>query len=260
MTTPHERSHSTEQIFGSAQWYDESINWEARFGRELPVFERVFGAPSDGGIIDAGCGPGRHAAALAKQGYRVVGVDGSEEMLAVAEAGMEGAAERLKFAHATYDGMFATIGSGFDGLYCIGNSLAAAGSERSCAGAISQFARCLRRGGRMLIQILNFAPMRSRTPCIRGPRLSRVAGRDYISVRQFHFSEDSVQVTNITLFDEDGWRQRSTSGTLYAIKRDELQKWCSDSDLRIDETLGDYQATPYNIEQSTDLIIIATRL
>ena len=39
-----------------AEWYDQSINWDARLQREIPVFVDVFGAPGDGGIIDAGCG------------------------------------------------------------------------------------------------------------------------------------------------------------------------------------------------------------
>jgi len=250
---------ASKRLFDGARWYDESVNWAARFAREMPVFETLFGSPGEGGIIDAGCGPGRHAAELSRRGYRVVGVDASEEMLAVATTRTEGTADRLSFQHTTYGEMAATIGVGFDGLYCVGNSLAAAGSAKACAEAIAQFGLCLRPGGRMLVQILNFAAMRAQSPCIKGPRVTRVGDREYISVRQFHFFEDAVQVTNITLYDDGGWQQRSSCGSLYAISRDELHCWCADARLKVDETWGDYSSTPLDLDRSTDLIVTATR-
>lgn len=246
-------------LFEGARQYDESINWSARFGREIPVFERAFGPPAAGGIVDAGCGPGRHAVELARRGYRVVGVDASEEMLALARRRSEVGSGRLSFALATYADMFETIGGGFDGLYCVGNSLAAAGSAEACAEAIRQFGLCLRPGGRMVVQILNFKPMRSESPCVRGPRVTRADGREYVSVRQFHFSGESVQVTNITLFDDGGWRQRSSSGMLHAIRHEALRTWCAAAHLGVNDTWGDYAGTPFDEEQSTDLIVTATK-
>ncbi len=70
-------------MFTHAEWYDQSINWATRFQCEIPVLVHVLGPPG-GGLLDAGCGSGRQVCALAKRGYHVVGVDASEEMLAVA--------------------------------------------------------------------------------------------------------------------------------------------------------------------------------
>ena len=80
---------------------------------------------------------------------------------------------------------------------------------------------------RTFIEILNFTPMRRRVPCVQGPRIAVVDGREYISVRQFHFLEDRAYVTNITIWNEDGWRQCSHAGQLYPVGLDELQTWCS---------------------------------
>lgn len=259
MSTSDNPQPASKRLFEGARWYDESVNWSARFAREMPVFERFFGPPGDGGIVDAGCGPGRHAAELARRGYRVVGVDASEEMLAVAATRTASVADRPSFKRCTYGKMVATIGTGFDGLYCVGNSLAAAGSAKTCAEAVAQFGLCLRPGGRMLIQILNFAAMRGQSPCIKGPRVTRVGDREYISVRQFHFSTGAVQVTNITLYNDGGWQQRSSSGSLYPINRDELCRWCADAGLKVDDMWGDYSGTPLDLDQSTDLIVTATR-
>jgi ubiquinone/menaquinone biosynthesis C-methylase UbiE len=38
-------------------------------------------------VLDAGCGTGRYARALARRGYRVLGVDSSDDLVAVAEQG-----------------------------------------------------------------------------------------------------------------------------------------------------------------------------
>ena len=70
--------------FEHAELYDRSIDWSARLAREIPTLMAVLGPPGAGGILDAGCGPGRQACALAERGYRVVGADLSEASLELA--------------------------------------------------------------------------------------------------------------------------------------------------------------------------------
>ena len=247
-------------MFASAKWYDRTINFSARLARELPVLIDVLGPPGEGGVLDAGCGTGHQACALAERGYRVVGADASEEMLDLARRRAGEGSAAVEFERTPYATMHEKLGGGFDGVYCLGNSLAAAATADEVAEAIDQFARCLRPGGRLFVQILNFVPMRSMVPCVRGPRVSTVDGREYVSVRQFHFSGDSVQVTNITIWNDSGWKQRAHGGTLYPIGLDELQKWCDTSGLRIDEKWGSYAREPFDVDSSTDLLIAGTRL
>ena len=45
---------------------------------------RLAGCPEGGDLLDVPCGFGRHAVALARAGYRVVGVDRSQALLAEA--------------------------------------------------------------------------------------------------------------------------------------------------------------------------------
>jgi SAM-dependent methyltransferase len=269
-TTP---STPPQDIFRSPAWYDRSINWEARLGREVPVLVDVFGPPGAGGLVDAGCGPARGAEALAGRGYRVTGVDRSPEMLdlarrRVAQAGAEaaaqgcggGAAAALRFVESDYAAMATAIGGGHDGVFCQANSLAAAGSRAACAAAVGQFAACLRPGGRLFVQVLNFAAMRGRRPCVIGPRVSRVDGVEYVSVRQFLFREEMVEVTSISLWQAaGGWQQHADGGSLYAVTRGDMHAWCAAAGLHIDHEWGDYARSPFDEASSGDYIVVATR-
>ena len=258
-------------LLESAEYYDRSINWDARLARELPVLIEVFGPPAPepdrpategaarGGIIDAGCGSGRQVIAMAQRGYRVVGVDLAEEMLALARRLAREASCEAEFVSASYDAMPEALGGGFDGVYCLGNALAAAGSKDAAEAAVHAFARCLRPGGRLFVQILNFAPMRKESPCVRGPRIANVGGREYVSVRHFQFFEDRAEVTNVTLWQDDGWKQRARTGRLYPIGREEMHAWCSEAGLRVDAEWGGYDRAAFDIDASIDLIIAATR-
>ena len=51
---------------------------------EEPAVRRILDALPCGVALDAACGTGRHAEFLLQQGHQVVGVDTSQDMLAVA--------------------------------------------------------------------------------------------------------------------------------------------------------------------------------
>jgi SAM-dependent methyltransferase len=72
--------------------------------------DRLMPAASPGSrLLDVGCGTGHHLARYRRQGFEVVGVDGSAEMLALARAANPGIAlqrvdlQNLPFADATFD-------------------------------------------------------------------------------------------------------------------------------------------------------------
>lgn len=73
-------------------------------------------------VLDVGCGPGRHALALARLGYDVVGVDISATFVDLARqaADAEGLGERARFevADARDAGAWAALGS-FDAVYSL---------------------------------------------------------------------------------------------------------------------------------------------
>ncbi len=260
MTAAPAQQDDPTPAFTTSEWYDRGIDWAARNAREIPVLIDVLGPPGRGGILDAGCGTGHQASALAQKGYRVVGADVSDDMLDVARRHARTVGADVKFICAPYASFRQTLGGGFDGIYCLANSFAAAGTRDAVAQALQQFAACLRPGGRLFIQILNFAPMRKELPCIRGPRVTNVDGCEYVSLRQFHFVEDRCQVSNITIWRQGGWRYHAQSRILYPIGREELHASFRACGLQIDDEWGSYAREPFDIDRSTDLIVAATRV
>lgn len=247
-------------LFERAEWYDQSINWEARLGREVPVLTELFGPPASGGILDAGCGTGRQAVALANLGYSVTGLDANSAMLELARMHARDKGVDVNWVVAPYGDIPQAVTPGFDGIYCLANALAAAATRAACAEAIGAFAGALRPGGRLFIQILNFRSMRNEQPCVRGPRIANRDGCEYVSVRHFTFTQGHCVVANITLWNDGVWRQRAHCGTLYPIDVDEIVHWCENSRLRVDALCGNYAKQTFDAARSTDLILMATRM
>ena len=248
-----------DEFFHSAEWYDSGINWAARLERELPVFREVFGPPGELGLLDAGCGTGRQAAALARLGYRMTGLDADEAMLELARAHASQAGVCVDYRVGTYDVLPDRAAGPYDGVLCVGNALAACASAEGAREAVRNFAEVLAPGGRLFVQILNFPPMRHESPCVRGPRVVVHDGIEYVSTRTFSFAAGLASVTNVTLYKDDRWRFHASGGLLYPISPAEMNAWCAESGLRIDRRLGAYDGTPLEPDGSVDLIIAATK-
>ena len=85
---PETHEKPSTSVFGAYSTYydllykDKDYAAEARYVHTL--IQRY--QPRAASVLDLGCGTGRHALLLAAQGYQVVGIDGSQEMLARAQA------------------------------------------------------------------------------------------------------------------------------------------------------------------------------
>ena len=71
-----------------ASVYDYFVNWESRLSYELPFLLRTLTAlgptPTAMHVLDAACGTGQHALALAREGYQVTGTDLFPQMIEIA--------------------------------------------------------------------------------------------------------------------------------------------------------------------------------
>lgn len=252
-------SRRGDAFFDSPLWYDISINWEARLKRELPLLREVFGEPAGQRILDAGCGPGHHIAALAQLGYQVTGLDSSEEMLALARKRAKDGGYRADFVAARFDEL-SPNGPAFDGILCLGNALAAGGDANLSRSGVLALGASLAAGGRMVSQTLNFEKLRDESPAVRGPRVTLIDGTRYISTRVYSFIGDQVSVTNVTVYESDGeWKKFASSGTLCPVSPEQMGGWLAEAGLTVERQYGGYDRVDFDRQTSNDLIMVAVK-
>lgn len=139
------------RFFGErVAWYDRGYEQKSSDGHvvraRLETTLRLLG-PGPGSVLDAGMGPGRLCAKLARNGWEVSGVDAAEEMVIAARKRIPDAAERfvcaeiesLPFPDASFDAVAAT------GVLEYTNILH----------ALREIARVLRTGGRAVVSYPN---------------------------------------------------------------------------------------------------------
>ncbi len=103
-----------------ADLYDIFVDWEGRLGREMPgILSRLREAGARR-VLDAGCGTGRHVAALLREGFDAHGADVSEEMLAQARA-LTGAPDRFHLWRMGDPPPASLLATPFDAFLCLGN-------------------------------------------------------------------------------------------------------------------------------------------
>jgi SAM-dependent methyltransferase len=116
--------------------------------QEVAFLVDVLGLERGMRVLDAGCGPGRHALALGRRGVTVVGVDVSPEFIALARA----AANDLPVEFRVGDVRAIDEHGSFDAVICLcqgGFGLLGGGDDELAV--IERFARALGAGGRLAL-------------------------------------------------------------------------------------------------------------
>jgi SAM-dependent methyltransferase len=148
-------------FYGSFAWaYDHLVDRpiaEEGFAVAGMLAEAGVRAPAN--VLDAGCGTGRHAAVLTALGYRVLGLDRSPALLAVARAGPAKNGVRLAVA----DLLALPVRAAWAGILCRGvlNDVL----DDAVRGAVLRgFADALRAGGALILDVRDWdATVRSKT-------------------------------------------------------------------------------------------------
>ena len=103
-------------------------------------------------VLDVGCGPGRHAYALAERGFEVHGVDIAQTFIDLARNGAPLGAtfERLDARSLPFDAEFDAVISLCQGAFGLAGGAAAVGPDPDGA-VLEGMARALRPGGRIAV-------------------------------------------------------------------------------------------------------------
>ncbi len=245
--------------------YDRFVDWEGRLAVELAfiesIVERAAAQAERPSILDAACGTGMHGVALARRGWRVVGADSSEGMIERARANSAAAGVETRFEVAGFGQLHRRLGGGFDALLCLGNSLPHILTTETLHDTLMDFAACLRPGGALLIQNLNYdLPRRKRW---MAPQSRREGDADWLFVRFYDLEPDGLLTFNMVVLQRDEpdgeWQQRFLSTLLRPWLRDELTEALEGAGFTAITHWGDMQGTPFDPHASPNLVIGATR-
>jgi SAM-dependent methyltransferase len=143
-------------------WWEELFNddyvratekiTDQQNAEEVHFIEESLGVERGGTILDLGCGTGRHAIELARNGYEVVGFDLSLAMLA--RAGEEAQERRAKLNFVQGDMRDLAFEEQFDGVYCWNTSFGYFEEDKN-AQIVDRVRHALKGGGLFLLDVVN---------------------------------------------------------------------------------------------------------
>lgn len=241
--------------------YDRFVDWPARLALEIPFLEKELHAAGARTILDAACGTGMHAIALATRGFTVAGADFSAGMVARARENAAGAGAGVRFEQAGFGEMMAVFGAGsFDALVCLGNSLPHVATAALLDAALLDFAACLRPGGLLILQNRNFDAVLSRRERWIPPQAHREEDREWLFVRFYDFEPDGTLTFHVITLRRAGagpWSQSVTSTALLPLREAQLLEALAKAGFQATARIGSVQGEAFAPERSPDLIITA---
>lgn len=237
--------------------YDRFVDWKGRLAYELPFLERQFEGGGVRRVLDAACGTGHHAIALARRGYQVVGADLSAAMVERARENARAAGVDVAFYVAAL-GELEELGGTFDAVLCLGNSLPHLLTASAVAGALADFAAVLRPGGLLVVQNRNFDRVWVDRERFMAPQWHQEPGGEWIFLRFYDFHEETVTFHMIRLRRaEEGWSQEVDSTELRPILGEELAGALSAAGFDGVAFYGGYDGSAFDAARSGDLIAVA---
>jgi len=240
--------------------YDRFMDWPGRLAAEIPFIEGQLQAVGARHVLDVACGTGMHALELARRGYAVVGADLSAGMIDRARANAAAANVAVEFKVAGFGELSVQVGTGFDAVLCMGNSLPHLLTPADLAAGLADFAACLRPGGLLLIQNRNFDAVLSWGERWMEPQAHREEEAEWLFMRFYDFEPDGTLTFNLVTLrrEEDGqWAQGVTSTSLRPWVQEEVLIALGVAGFRGCTCWGEMRGTAFDPHHSPNLIVIA---
>jgi SAM-dependent methyltransferase len=238
--------------------YDLFNDWPTRLDREVPLLEAWLVGAGARSVLDAACGTGWHAIALARRGYEVTGTDLSAGMIdrAWANAAREGAA--VTFAVSSFRDLPTVLTQKFDAVLCLGNSLPHVLDDEELVASLAGMRDVLVDGGSLLIQNRNFAQVLATGERFMPPKAAQHEGNDLLFWRFYDFLEGGRLRFNVAVFHqaEGQWQHTVHSSLMRPLVASELEAALKAAGFGEIAHYGDYRKTPFRPETSPDLVTV----
>jgi SAM-dependent methyltransferase len=214
---------------------------------EVNFLERVLNIDAGAQLLDVPCGNGRHAIELASRGYRMTGLDLSEEFIAEARS-----AAPLAVRWVRDDIRSLPWVCEFDGAYCFGNSFGYLAWEEARQ-FLAAVARGLKPGARFVVETGMAAE--SILPSLTRTRWFRLGDILMLSENRYHPAESRLDIDYTFV---RGGEVETRPTTSYTFTAGEICRIHTEAGLRPVELLGSTNAEPYQIG-SPRLILVSSK-
>lgn len=190
--------------------------------------------------VDLACGTGSVTALLANKGIPVIGVDLSEEMLAVAQQKTQGLSPRPVFLHQDLSRLY--LPRGVDLAVCALDSLDYITDPACCAAAIKRVYKCLNPGGIFIFDVNTPEKLRA-----MDAQIFLDEDEEVYCVWRGDFDEESnICAYGMDLFQRQGrlWRRSFEEHREYAYSRQQLTEYLKAAGFTHIRVYGDRKLSP----------------
>lgn len=231
-----------------SEYYDEIFPLK---GAQKSFLHDYLNQESLTSVLDIGCGTGTLALELNQTGIKVLGVDLSEEMIEISRKKAQETGSTALFSLADMRDL-GSITEQFDGIVCIGNTLAHVSGEGELKQVLTQFGE---KGTHLLLQTVNYdrilAKQVKELPVIKTAHLTfyrfythRPDGKLDFDM-QIEFPDTSQVISGVNL--------------LFPIKCDILKKALLESGWEVSGLWGNFDKDPWT-EDSPATVLSAKRI
>ncbi|TGE36918.1 class I SAM-dependent methyltransferase [Desulfosporosinus fructosivorans] len=202
-------------------------------------------------VLDIGCGTGTFAIETSQSGVRVHGVDLSDEMVEISKKKAHENGSTATFSIADM-GDLSSISEKFDGIFCLGNTLAHVSGEIELKQVLAQFGE---KGTQLLVQTVNYdrilAKQVKELPLIKTSHLT--------FYRNYTYRLDGMLDFNMKIEFPDTSQGVSGTNLLFPIKCDSLKKALLETGWEVSGLWGNFDKDVWT-EDSPATVLEAKRI
>lgn len=203
-------------------------------------------------ILDLGCGRGRHSINLGKRGYSVTGVDLSEESITVARS--KALQEELRDVAFLVGDMREPYPDTFDAVINLFTSFGYFEKDEENKLVINNVAQMLRNKGVFVLDYLNAHKAKQDMVKQESGNLGKY---DYVINR--HISGDDTIVKKISFKQKDFGKTHEFEERVKLYDKSWFETSFSEQGFELEQVFGNYNGMPFNLENSSRLLIIARK-
>jgi ubiquinone/menaquinone biosynthesis C-methylase UbiE len=242
----------------TGELFDLYVDWPRRLAREIPFLKEVLSSAGARRIADVACGTGRHAVALAREGFRVTGVDCDERFLDGGRRAGEEAGVTIDWVTASFDTLsqhFSGAGHLFDGVICLGNSISLV-SPDAVEKTLGEMARLLGSGGILVVHTINYPMLAGRKGDPWGP-VRELADGTLLLKGFVPRGEDPWDALFVALRrGEDGWTREPFRFSLFPHRREQIEKSARGAGLDVENVFGGFAGEKPDDTGAADLVYV----